>query len=72
MVIIGDPNSGKNNMLNLLVSEDSAIVSKFAGTTCDIISENVKIDGEYVKNYDTAGLLYWKLCEVDKIGINKV
>ena len=58
-------------MLNFLLGEDRAIVSEFAGTTRDIISENVKIGGEYVRIYDTAGLRDGELCEVEKIGIDK-
>ena len=71
MVIIGAPNAGKSSMLNFLLGEDRAIVSELAGTTRDIISENVKIGGEYVRIYDTAGLRDGELCEVEKIGIDK-
>lgn len=56
IVIAGLPNAGKSCLINYLSGYDSAIVSAEAGTTRDIIRENVLL-GEYaVTLIDTAGL----------------
>ncbi|MDA8561934.1 tRNA uridine-5-carboxymethylaminomethyl(34) synthesis GTPase MnmE [Gammaproteobacteria bacterium] len=56
VVIIGKPNSGKSSLLNQLSQKDSAIVTNIAGTTRDILRENINIDGIPVHIVDTAGL----------------
>ncbi|MCZ6774294.1 MAG: tRNA uridine-5-carboxymethylaminomethyl(34) synthesis GTPase MnmE [Proteobacteria bacterium] len=56
MIIIGRPNVGKSSLLNLLSGQDSAIVTEVAGTTRDILREQINIDGLAVELIDTAGL----------------
>lgn len=56
MIIIGRPNVGKSSLLNLLSGQDAAIVTAFAGTTRDILREQINIDGLAVELVDTAGL----------------
>ena len=56
VVIVGRPNSGKSSLLNQLSGEDTAIVTEFAGTTRDILREQINIDGLAVELVDTAGL----------------
>lgn len=56
MIIIGRPNVGKSSLLNLLSGQDAAIVTEFAGTTRDILREQINIDGLAVELVDTAGL----------------
>ncbi|MGI9260744.1 MAG: tRNA uridine-5-carboxymethylaminomethyl(34) synthesis GTPase MnmE [Woeseiaceae bacterium] len=55
-VIVGKPNAGKSSLLNLLSGQDAAIVTEVAGTTRDIIREQISIDGLAVELVDTAGL----------------
>ncbi len=55
-VIVGKPNAGKSSLLNLLSGQDAAIVTEVAGTTRDIIREQISIDGLTVELVDTAGL----------------
>ena len=55
-VIVGKPNAGKSSLLNRLSGEESAIVTEVAGTTRDIIREQINIDGLAVELVDTAGL----------------
>lgn len=55
-VIIGKPNVGKSSILNAIVGRPSAIVTPIPGTTRDIISEIIDIDGIPLKIVDTAGL----------------
>lgn len=56
IVIVGKPNAGKSSLLNLLSGEDAAIVTEIAGTTRDILREQINIDGLAVELVDTAGL----------------
>lgn len=56
LVIAGRPNAGKSSLLNALVGTDTAIVTDIAGTTRDIIRENIHLDGMPLHIVDTAGL----------------
>lgn len=56
IVIVGKPNAGKSSLLNLLSGQDAAIVTEVAGTTRDILREQIDIDGLAVELVDTAGL----------------
>ncbi len=56
IAIIGKPNVGKSSILNRLTENDSAIVSDVAGTTRDVIKEDVVIAGIPVRLLDTAGI----------------
>lgn len=56
VVIAGKPNAGKSSLLNALSGVESAIVTDIPGTTRDILSEEISIDGLPVHVIDTAGL----------------
>lgn len=56
VVIVGKPNAGKSSLMNHLSGEDTAIVTEVAGTTRDILREQINIDGLLVELVDTAGL----------------
>ncbi len=56
IAIIGKPNAGKSSLLNCLTEEDTAIISEVAGTTRDVIKEDVVIAGIPVRLIDTAGI----------------
>ena len=56
VVIVGKPNAGKSSLLNRLSGEETAIVTEVAGTTRDILREQINIDGLAVELVDTAGL----------------
>ena len=56
VVIVGKPNAGKSSLMNRLSGEDTAIVTEVAGTTRDILREQINIDGLAVELVDTAGL----------------
>jgi len=55
-VIIGAPNVGKSSLLNALAIDDRAIVSPIAGTTRDVLREQLNLDGVALTLVDTAGL----------------
>jgi tRNA modification GTPase len=56
VVIVGKPNAGKSSLLNALSGVDSAIVTDIPGTTRDLLSEEINIDGLPVHIIDTAGI----------------
>ena len=56
VLIIGKPNAGKSSLLNRLLNENRAIVTRFPGTTRDIIEETVNLGGLPVRLLDTAGI----------------
>ncbi len=56
IVIAGTPNAGKSSLLNALAGADRAIVTAIAGTTRDVLREEIQIDGLPLHIIDTAGL----------------
>ncbi|MBP9045903.1 MAG: tRNA uridine-5-carboxymethylaminomethyl(34) synthesis GTPase MnmE [Moraxellaceae bacterium] len=56
VVIAGKPNAGKSSLLNALAGFDAAIVTDVAGTTRDVLREQIQIDGMPLHIIDTAGL----------------
>ncbi len=70
VAIAGQPNAGKSSLLNALSGKESAIVTDIAGTTRDVLKEEINIDGMPLHIIDTAGLRESD-CEVEKIGIKR-
>tara|TARA_B100001094_G_scaffold332619_1_gene405473 strand:- start:1248 stop:2612 length:1365 start_codon:yes stop_codon:yes gene_type:complete len=56
VVIAGRPNAGKSSLLNALAGKESAIVTDIAGTTRDILREQIHLEGMPIHVIDTAGL----------------
>ena len=70
VVIAGRPNAGKSSLLNALSGKDSAIVTDIEGTTRDVLSEQIHIDGMPLHIIDTAGLRE-SPDKVEQIGIER-
>ncbi len=56
VVLAGRPNVGKSSLMNAILAEDRALVSEISGTTRDVVSANLEINGIKVELADTAGL----------------
>ncbi len=56
VVLAGQPNAGKSSIHNQLAGHDAAIVTEIAGTTRDILREQIHIGGLPLRISDTAGL----------------
>ena len=68
VVIAGQPNAGKSSLLNALAGAELAIVTPVAGTTRDVVTQTIQIQGVPLHVVDTAGLRDSQ-DEVEKIGI---
>jgi tRNA modification GTPase len=68
LAIVGRPNVGKSSLFNRLVERDRAIVTATPGTTRDLVTERISLEGIPLELVDTAGLREAHE-EVEQLGI---
>jgi tRNA modification GTPase len=68
LAIVGRPNAGKSSLFNRLVERERAIVTATPGTTRDLVTERISLDGIPLELVDTAGLREG-LEEAEQLGI---
>jgi tRNA modification GTPase len=72
LVIARQPNAGKSSLLNALAGAEVAIVTPVAGTTRDVLTQTIHIEGVPIHVLDTAGLRdAAQADEVERIGMNR-
>ncbi len=70
IAIIGKPNTGKSSFINFISKKNVAIVTDIPGTTTDLITSSIDINGFKFTFVDTAGLRKHRN-KIEKIGIQK-
>ncbi|MGB0881675.1 MAG: tRNA uridine-5-carboxymethylaminomethyl(34) synthesis GTPase MnmE, partial [Vicingaceae bacterium] len=70
VAIVGEPNVGKSTLLNALLNEERAIVSDIAGTTRDVIEDEMILNGVSFRFIDTAGIRETS-DSIESLGIEK-
>ena len=71
VVIAGPPNAGKSTLFNALVGSEAAIATPIPGTTRDVLTRPVALEGVPFTFADTAGLRTDSEDPVERIGIER-
>jgi len=70
ITIIGKPNTGKSSFINYINNKEVSIVTNIPGTTTDLVSSTLDIQGDKYTFVDTAGIRKYKNL-IEKIGIER-
>jgi tRNA modification GTPase len=71
VVLSGPPNAGKSSLFNALIQSEAAITSAIPGTTRDVITRAVAIEGVPLQFVDTAGLRAGGTDAIERIGVDR-
>jgi tRNA modification GTPase len=71
VAIVGRPNAGKSSLFNRLAGAARAIVTEVPGTTRDLLTERVDVEGVPVTLIDTAGLRVQPGDAIEEEGISR-
>ena len=71
VILAGPPNSGKSTLFNALVESEAAITAPIAGTTRDVLTHPVAIEGIPFRFADTAGLRDECTDPIENIGVER-
>lgn len=71
LVLSGEPNVGKSSLMNVLLGNDRSIVSDIAGTTRDVIREDLLFKNLKFTLVDTAGIRTNSNDPIEKIGVER-
>ncbi len=71
VVLAGPPNAGKSTLFNALTESEAAITSPVPGTTRDVITRSVALDGVAFVFIDTAGLRDVSADPIEQIGMDR-
>ncbi|WP_338468611.1 tRNA uridine-5-carboxymethylaminomethyl(34) synthesis GTPase MnmE [Novosphingobium sp. ZN18A2] len=69
VVLAGPPNAGKSTLFNKLIEKEAAITAAEPGTTRDVLTASVALDGIPFTFVDTAGLREEGAGEIERVGI---
>ncbi len=70
ITIIGKPNTGKSSFINYINNKEVSIVTNIPGTTTDLVSSTLDIQGDKYTFIDTAGIRKYNNL-IEKIGIER-
>ncbi len=56
LCLMGCPNAGKSSLMNALLGKDRSIVTEIAGTTRDLVEDDMTLGGLHFRITDTAGI----------------
>ena len=71
VVLAGPPNAGKSTLFNALTQSEAAITSSVPGTTRDVITRSVALEGVPFVFIDTAGLREGSVDPIEQIGMDR-
>ncbi len=70
ITIIGKPNTGKSSFINYINNKEVSIVTNIPGTTTDLVTSSLDINGDKYTFVDTAGIRKYRNI-IEKIGIER-